>query len=49
LDDEDYEVEGSYVYIDPSLQSESEDELSEDQNAPVDPRWELLKKLKTKE
>ena len=49
LDDEDYEGEGSYAYIDPSLVSESGEELSEDQNEPIDPRWELLKKLKTKE
>ena len=49
LDDEEYEVEGSYAYIDPSLLIESGDEFSEDENGPVDPRWELLKKLKTKE
>lgn len=51
LDNEDYEGEGGYAYIDKSgTESSSEDaESGEEKNEPIDPRWELLKKLKNKE
>lgn len=49
LDDEDYEGEGNYAYIDRSLQTESDETISDENRASIDPRWELLKKLKTKE
>ncbi|GAB2500443.1 YceD family protein [Algoriphagus taiwanensis] len=51
LDDEDYEAEGGFVYI----QSEEEEDLEETneteekESKPVDPRWEQLLKLKNKE
>ncbi|GMQ24112.1 DUF177 domain-containing protein [Algoriphagus sp. oki45] len=51
LDDEDYDVEGGFVYI----QSEEEENLEEsseteeNESKPVDPRWEQLLKLKNKE
>jgi uncharacterized metal-binding protein YceD (DUF177 family) len=51
LDDEDYEVDGGYVYIDDELESEPEEQSSadEDDSKPIDPRWEQLMKLKNKE
>ncbi|WP_338223112.1 DUF177 domain-containing protein [Algoriphagus confluentis] len=51
LDEEDYDVEGGFVYI----QSEEEENLEEsseteeNESKPVDPRWEQLLKLKNKE
>jgi uncharacterized metal-binding protein YceD (DUF177 family) len=51
LDDEEYEVDGGYVYIDDELDSEPEAQspAAEDETKPVDPRWEQLMKLKNKE
>jgi uncharacterized metal-binding protein YceD (DUF177 family) len=50
LDDEDLEVEGGYVYLDESEEDEAADKASpEEENKPVDPRWEQLMKLKNKE
>ena len=51
LDNEDYEGEGGYAYIDKSAAEKTGDdsESGEEENEPIDPRWELLKKLKTKE
>lgn len=49
LDQEDYEVEGGLVYIDRSSSEPSEEEEPSSNDTPVDPRWEQLKKLKTKE
>jgi uncharacterized metal-binding protein YceD (DUF177 family) len=48
LDDEDLEVEGGYVYIDTDGEEDgaSEDASPEEENKPVDPRWEQLMKLK---
>lgn len=50
MDDEDYEGEGIYAYIDgsdPGTQGESDS--TEETNEVIDPRWELLKKLKNEE
>jgi uncharacterized metal-binding protein YceD (DUF177 family) len=50
MDDEEYDGEGIYAYIDGQESDESEDDsASTEDNTPVDPRWDLLKKLKNKE
>ena len=51
LDDEEFEADGGYVYIDDELEIETEEESpeSEKEVKPVDPRWEQLMKLKNKE
>lgn len=51
LDDEEFEADGGYVYIDDELENEPEEESpeSETEVKPVDPRWEQLMKLKNKE
>jgi len=49
LDDEELEVEGGYVYIDDELESTEENPESTEETKPVDPRWEQLMKLKSKE
>lgn len=49
LDDEDYEGDGSYAYVDQSLDNESEENISTGKKEQIDPRWELLKNLKIKE
>lgn len=50
MDDEEYEGEGIYAYIDgqDSADTEENSDTTED-ITPVDPRWDLLKKLKNKE
>jgi uncharacterized metal-binding protein YceD (DUF177 family) len=53
MDEDDYEGEGMYAYIDGDTfeddaeESESTPEQKEEKS--TDPRWELLKKLKNKE
>lgn len=49
MDDEEYEGEGIYAYIDGQDSSTDQDSEAEEDNEPVDPRWDLLKKLKNKE
>jgi uncharacterized metal-binding protein YceD (DUF177 family) len=52
FDEEDFEAEGTYAYIDGDYDNASEEESSADQDQKkeiADPRWELLKKLKNKE
>jgi len=51
MDDEEYEGEGIYAYIDGQDSDDAADDSdsNEDNNEPVDPRWDLLKKLKNKE
>jgi uncharacterized metal-binding protein YceD (DUF177 family) len=49
LDEEDNELEGGFVYVDGDSTESSEDDLSNKTTTPVDPRWEQLGKLKTKE
>ncbi len=50
LDEDDYQGDGFYAYIDEEDHEESgEDPESEGSNEPIDPRWESLKKLKNKE
>lgn len=48
MDEEDFEAEGTIVYL-----SSEEEELAkpeeEKENKPIDPRWEVLNKLKQKE
>jgi uncharacterized metal-binding protein YceD (DUF177 family) len=52
FDEEDFEAEGTYAYIDGDYDNDSDEDSSGDQNQKeeiADPRWELLKKLKNKE
>ena len=51
LDDEDLEVEGGYVYFERETEENeaTENQNPEEENKPVDPRWEQLMKLKNKE
>jgi uncharacterized metal-binding protein YceD (DUF177 family) len=52
FDEEDFEAEGTYAYIDGDNEEDSEEEPSADQDQKeenTDPRWELLKKLKNKD
>ncbi|REG94658.1 YceD family protein [Algoriphagus antarcticus] len=50
MDDEEYEGEGIYAYIDGQDSDNPEgDSESDENNEAVDPRWDLLKKLKNKE
>lgn len=48
LDDEEVEAEGLYVYIDGEGDADWEDseDGEEEEDQPVDPRWEMLKNLK---
>lgn len=47
LDEEDNELEGSFVYLDEAFTEDSAEE--KESTTPVDPRWEKLGKLKNKE
>ncbi len=52
FDEEDFEAEGTYAYIDGDYDNDSDEDSSGDQDQKeeiADPRWELLKKLKNKE
>jgi uncharacterized metal-binding protein YceD (DUF177 family) len=49
LDEEDNELEGGFVYVDGEVSEGSVEDSSDSTNTPVDPRWEQLGKLKTKE
>lgn len=50
MDDEDYEGTGIYAYIDGEGAEDDQDDPSKKENTEsVDPRWDLLKKLKNKE
>lgn len=49
LDEEDNELEGGFVYVDGESTENSEEDSSDTKTTPVDPRWEQLAKLKTKE
>ncbi|MFT4855115.1 MAG: uncharacterized metal-binding protein YceD (DUF177 family) [Algoriphagus sp.] len=52
FDEEDFEAEGTYAYIDGDYDDDSDEESSVDKHQKeevTDPRWELLKKLKNKE
>ena len=41
------DIDGQYIYIDDQSDWEEEEENSEEnEDTPVDPRWEMLKKLK---
>jgi uncharacterized protein len=49
-DEDDFEEEGSLIYISEEEENESEDSDDESQQEkPADPRWEILNKLKKKE
>ena len=48
LDEEDYQGEGGYVYLDESEKIEDSPDNPEEDRAPIDPRWEQLMKLKNK-
>jgi hypothetical protein len=49
LDDEDdFDTEGGFILLD-EASDDSEDTEAEDDQKPVDPRWEQLLKLKNKE
>ena len=51
MEDEDFEEEGYLVYLSDELDNEENEELEEEDNSdkPVDPRWEILNKLKKKD
>lgn len=50
MDDEDFEGEGFYAYIDDRATDSDEDSIDkESEDEVTDPRWDLLKKLKNKE
>jgi uncharacterized metal-binding protein YceD (DUF177 family) len=53
MDEDDYEGEGMYAYIDGDTfeDEETEEEINSEkqEEESTDPRWELLKKLKNKE
>ncbi|WP_304516520.1 YceD family protein [Cecembia rubra] len=52
MDDEAFDEEGSIVYLSEDLESEEIEELEEEEentDKPVDPRWEILNKLKKKD
>ncbi|RZS96876.1 YceD family protein [Cecembia calidifontis] len=52
MDDEGFEDEGSLVYLSEELESDEIEELEdgeENPEKPVDPRWEILNKLKKKD
>lgn len=52
FDEEDFEAEGTYAYIDGDYDDDFEEESPDNQDQKeeiADPRWELLKKLKNKE
>jgi uncharacterized metal-binding protein YceD (DUF177 family) len=49
LDEEDNELEGGLVYVDGEAAESSDEDSSDNTTTPVDPRWEQLGKLKTKE
>jgi uncharacterized protein len=53
MDEEDFEGDGSLIYVSEAVSSvnDDEDDIQEENKEPktVDPRWEILKKLKNKE
>lgn len=52
MDDEDFDDEGSLVYLSEESANEEIEELEEEEDnseKPVDPRWEILNKLKKKD
>lgn len=50
MDEDDFDEEGSIVYLSDEEELEADEtESSEDQDQPVDPRWEILNKLKKKD
>lgn len=49
MDDEEFEEEGSLVYLSEEELNEAQEEKDENPDQPVDPRWEILNKLKQKD
>jgi uncharacterized protein len=49
MDDEDFDQEGSLVYLSDDMTHQEPNGDSTENNGPVDPRWEILNKLKKKE
>jgi uncharacterized metal-binding protein YceD (DUF177 family) len=51
MDDEDFEAEGSIVYVDGDIEDEGDIDSEEPDSTPnkSDPRWDILKNLKHKE
>jgi uncharacterized protein len=52
MEDDDFEEEGYLVYLSDELDSEKNEELEEEEDnseKPVDPRWDILNKLKKKD
>jgi uncharacterized metal-binding protein YceD (DUF177 family) len=47
LDEDNNQLEGGFVYVDGD--ASTEEEGSDSENTPIDPRWEQLGKLKNKE
>ncbi|MBC6365970.1 DUF177 domain-containing protein [Algoriphagus sp. AK58] len=51
-DEEDYDTEGGYIYLDNESENEvftKDDGPKDEESKPIDPRWEKLLKLKNKE
>jgi uncharacterized protein len=49
MDDEEFEDEGALVYLSEENEQDELDANEENPEAPVDPRWEILNKLKKKD
>lgn len=49
LDEEDNELEGGFVYVDGEAEENSKIDSADNSTSFIDPRWEKLGKLKTKE
>ena len=48
-DEEDYQTEGGFVYLDQKSPGDGQEEDTEEDQRPIDPRWEQLLKLKNNE
>lgn len=49
MDDEDFEEEGSLVYLSDEELNKEQEVKEDDSDQPADPRWEILNKLKQKD
>jgi uncharacterized protein len=49
MDDEDFEHEGALVYLSDEIEKEHLEDEGQNPENPIDPRWEILNKLKKKD
>ena len=49
MDEEEFEEEGSLVYLSEEQMNEVQDDTDDNPDQPADPRWEILNKLKQKD